>query len=78
MTPLWNAATGRFDGGRLRLAIVSRGWTLAGFADAAGIHLATVYSAVNGNRVRDAVAIRIFNALEKRKPSELFSPGHAA
>lgn len=71
---MWDPRSGSFDGPRLRLAIVSRGWTIPDFASAAGVHMATVYSAVNGNRVRDGVAIRIFGALERRKPGELFIP----
>jgi len=38
------------------------------FARAAHVHPASVYNALNGSRVRDSTAIRIFETLEKRQP----------
>jgi hypothetical protein len=65
---LWDPITGAFVGVRLHRAIVARGWTLPEFALVTRLHLGSVYNAVKGKAVRDATAIRIFEALEKRRP----------
>jgi hypothetical protein len=74
-TGLWRPETHNFDGPRLLRAIVARGWTIADFADAAHLHAATVYNAVQGRRVRDATAIAIFETLEKRQPMQIAAAG---
>lgn len=66
--PLWDPATGAFDGPLLRRAIIARGWTIPEFARLTRAHVATIYHALKGRRVRDSTAIRIFEALEKRSP----------
>lgn len=66
--PLWRPETRAFDGPRLRRAIVARGWTVPEFAKASRVHVASLYNALKGRRVRDATTIRIFETLEKREP----------
>lgn len=67
--PLWSPATRAFDGDRLHLAVIARGWTIDDFAQVTGLHRASVYSALHGRPVRDTTALRIFQALERRRPS---------
>lgn len=66
--PFWNPRSGVFDGGQLRLAIVTRGWTVAEFAATAKVSLACMYSALGGTGVSDRTAIRIFQGLAMRQP----------
>lgn len=70
-TPLWCSTTRSFDGGRLHMAIVARGWTVPEFAGIARLHPASVYHALQGRAIRDTTAIRIFAALERRQPAVL-------
>ena len=65
---LWNPEVRRFDGPRLRLAIIARGWTVREFARAAKVDVASVNNAIRGNRLRDSTVIRMFEALQKREP----------
>ena len=65
---LWDANVHGFRGAVLQRAILARGWTVSDFARAARVHPASVYNALNGSRVRDSTAIRIFETLEKRQP----------
>ena len=65
---LWNPEIRRFDGPRLRLAIVSRGWTVREFARAARIDVGSVNNAIRGKKLRDATVIRMFETLQKREP----------
>jgi hypothetical protein len=65
---LWNPDVRRFDGPRLRLAIISRGWTVSEFARAAKVDVASVNNAIRGNRLRDSTVIHMFEALQKREP----------
>jgi hypothetical protein len=67
-TPLWDPRTGRFDGTRLRLALVSRGWTPEDFAENAKVSRSSVYKALQGVGVRDRTAIAIFAGLAQREP----------
>lgn len=67
--PLWDPATGRFDGPRLRREIVRRGWTVPEFAREAGYHEASGYSWIKGNRVYDRTALRIARLLGTRQPT---------
>ena len=68
-TSLWDPATGRFDPARLRLAIVTRGWTPDEFAMEAKCGRTSVYKALQGQGIRDATAIAILRALVKREPT---------
>jgi hypothetical protein len=68
---LWNPAVSRFDGPRLRLAIVSRGWTVAEFARASRVDIGSVHNAIKGKRLRDSTVIRMFETLEKRVPMSI-------
>jgi predicted transcriptional regulator len=65
---LWDETVHGFRGAVLQRAILARGWTVSDFARAAHVHPASVYNALNGSRVRDSTAIRIFETLEKRQP----------
>ena len=64
----WNPRSGVFDGGQLRFAIVTRGWTVAEFAATAKVSLACLYNALGGTGVSDRTAIRIFQGLALRQP----------
>ena len=68
---LWHAEDGHFDPGRLHRAIVARGWTVPEFAQAARMHLGTLYRALSGKPTNDTTAIRIFQTLDRRKPMDL-------
>lgn len=68
---LWHPEDGRFDPGRLRRAIVSRGWTVTEFAQVARIYPGTLYRALTGRPTNDGTAIRIFQTLEKRRPMDM-------
>lgn len=68
---LWDAAARAFHGPILRRAIVARAWTPEEFARATRLHPGSIYNALQGRPVRDATAIRIFEALEKRQPMSL-------
>lgn len=65
---LWDAEDGSFYGSHLRRSIVARGWTVPEFARASRLDPGSVYAAIQGRRVRDATAIRIFSTLERRPP----------
>jgi predicted transcriptional regulator len=65
---LWDATAGAFVGANLRRSIVARGWTVPDFARASRLDPGSVYGAIQGRRVRDATAIRIFETLERRSP----------
>ena len=69
--PLWSAEIRGFDGDRLHLAILSRGWTVDEFARTARLHPASVYNALRSRRIRDATALRIFETLDRRTPTVL-------
>jgi hypothetical protein len=64
---LWNPRTGIFDAGRLRAAIVARGWTVPEFVSVAGVSRGSLYSALLGRGVTDRTAIRIFKGLSQRE-----------
>lgn len=64
---LWNPQVRRFDGPRLRLAILSRGWTVGEFARVAKIDVSSVNNAIRGKRLRDSTVIRMFETLQKRE-----------
>lgn len=66
--PFWSPQSGIFDTGKLRMAIILRGWTVVEFAKAAGVSPACLYNALNGCGVIDRTAIRIFRGLEQREP----------
>jgi predicted transcriptional regulator len=74
-----STGTDRFSGirrtaastGRLRRAIVARGWTVTEFAQVARIYPGTLYRALTGRPTNDATAIRIFQTLEKRRPMDM-------
>ena len=66
--PMWDPGTRAFDGARLHLAIVSRGWTLYEFSRAAKLALSTVYKAVKNGRMDDRSTTTIFETLAKREP----------
>jgi hypothetical protein len=66
--PFWNPRSGVFDGARLRLAIVMRGWTVREFAKVCKISLACLYNILNGDGATDRIAIRIFEGLRQRQP----------
>lgn len=68
---LWHPEDGRFDPGLLRRAIVSRGWTVTEFAQAARIYPGTLYRALTGTPTNDGTAIRIFQTLDKRRPMDV-------
>lgn len=68
---LWNAASGQFDGVRLRAAIVARGWTIGEFVDASGVSRACLYNALRGYAVSDRTAIAIAKVLAARQPSPI-------
>jgi hypothetical protein len=70
---LWSPATWRFDGPRLRLAIVARAWNVAEFAEAAGISRACAYGALAGRRTRLTTAVRVLQALASRPQLEIAS-----
>lgn len=63
----WNPRSGIFDRGQLRLAIISRGWTVVEFAHAAKISPACLYNALNGRGVTDRTAIKVFQGLAQRQ-----------
>jgi lambda repressor-like predicted transcriptional regulator len=65
---LWDPASGRFNPVRLRAAIVSRGWTVAEFAVAAGVSRACLYNALRAWSTSDRTAIRIATTLATREP----------
>jgi hypothetical protein len=71
--PFWDPVTGSFNGPRLHMAIVARGWTLQEFAADAEIREATLYSAVRGRPVQDRTAIRVFRTLAGRQPIRIAS-----
>ncbi|MGA2283923.1 MAG: hypothetical protein ABSH07_09715 [Candidatus Dormibacteria bacterium] len=64
----WDAATGRFDPIRLRLALVVREWTPETFAVDTGCGRSSVYKALQGQGVRDRTAIAILFGLAQREP----------
>jgi hypothetical protein len=66
--PLWNPRTGIFDAGRLRAAIVARGWTVPEFVDVAGVSRGCLYGVLLGHGVTDRTAIRILRGLSQRAP----------
>lgn len=70
---LWSAASGRFHPVQLRAAIVSRGWTVAEFAGAAGVSRAGLYNALRGWAASDRTAIRIATTLATREPLALLA-----
>jgi predicted transcriptional regulator len=53
------------------MAMVVRRWTAPEFARDAGINRCSVYNAINGRRLRDATALRIFETLATREPMAL-------
>jgi hypothetical protein len=67
---IWDPATGRFDGPRLRLAIVVRGWTLPEFASACRprLSMTTLHNALDGKRCLESTVIRILQTLTTRDP----------
>lgn len=69
--PLWDAASGQFNGVQLRAAIVGRGWTVGEFARDARVSRACVYKALAGRAVSDRTVVSILAALEARRPSVL-------
>ena len=68
---LWDAGRGAFHGPSLRRAMVGRGWTVDDFAHTTRLNSGSIRNALHGRRVHDATAIRIFQALEKRKPMQV-------
>lgn len=70
-TKLWDAVSGRFDPGRLRAAIVARGWTVPEFVGVSTASRSSLYKALRGYAVGDRTVIRILEALEQRAPSTL-------
>jgi predicted transcriptional regulator len=65
---LWDDTSHVFRSWALHRAILACGWTVPEFARASMVHPASIYRALDGRRVRDSTAIRIFEALEKRQP----------
>jgi predicted transcriptional regulator len=65
---LWDAEARAFYGARLHRAVIARGWTADEFARMTRLNAASIHNAMRGRRVRDATAIRIFEALEKQQP----------
>jgi hypothetical protein len=67
---IWDPATGCFDGPRLRLAIVVRGWTLPDFASACRprLSMTTLHNALDGKRCLESTVIRILQTLGTREP----------
>jgi predicted transcriptional regulator len=66
VTPLWDAASGRFQPVRLRGAIVGRAWTVREFAMASGVSPACLYNALRGLAVSDRTVVRIVTTLAGR------------
>lgn len=66
--PFSDPRSGVFDAGQLRQAIVTRGWTVAEFAEISQVSLACLYNALHGCGVSDRTAICIFSALRRRQP----------
>ena len=64
------AASRRFDGVRLRAAIVARGWTGGEFAADSRISRACLYKALAGVAVSDRTVVRVVKALG-RSPTPL-------
>lgn len=69
--PLWEPASGRFDPGRLRAAIVARGWTVPEFTVASTVSRSCLYKALRGYAVGDRTVVRILGALDSRAPTGL-------
>jgi hypothetical protein len=70
---LWDPATGRFDGARLRLALVLRELSPDELARDGGCSRTSVYKALAGHGVRDRTAIALLRGLARhpRKLPEL-------
>lgn len=66
--PLWDPHGECFDGPRLRLAILSRGWTVEEFAALMRRHPNTVRNLLRGHKCMPRTAIRVFETLERRQP----------
>jgi len=69
--PFWDAGSKRFDGTALRVALVTRGWTVREFARTARVSSACLYNALSSRGVSDRTVIRIFETLAKRQPMVL-------
>jgi predicted transcriptional regulator len=65
---IWNPARKAFEGPMLHRALIARGYTVDEFARESGVKSWSLYNALKGRHVRDATAIKIFKALEKRNP----------
>ena len=70
-SPFWNPKSGAFDPVQLRLAIVLRRWTVVEFARVSKVSPACLYNALKGCGVTDRTAIRVFQGLAMREPTNL-------
>ncbi len=68
---LYDADGGRFATDALWLALIARDFTPQQFAEKAGLEVSSVYNALKGRRVRRTTALKIFKALESRRPMNI-------
>ena len=75
---LYDGEKRAFIGDRLRVALIARDFTPETFANKADLEISSIYNALNGKPVRLTTAIKIFKALDSRKPMPIVYDDHAA
>ena len=75
---LYDSERRAFLGDRLRVALIARDFTPETLAGKAELDVTSIYNALRGRPVRPTTAIKIFKALDGRKPMKIVYDDHAA